>query len=150
MKEINEIKEKNYNDDNIKIESFEIINKKEIEEDEERKKEKEKISSMRINKRKLNIIFYSGFILSLIYILLSLFIYSYLNLILIFLSFYFILSFLNVYSKQLYFLSKKITHTVYLIQFGYIFLKGLLLLIYKLFPKKKKKKMSQWKYLGMK
>ena len=62
MKEINEIKEKNYNDNNIKIESFEIINKKEIEEEEERKKEKEKISSMRINKRKLNIIFYSGFI----------------------------------------------------------------------------------------
>ena len=140
MKEINEIKEKNYNDDNIKIESFEIINKKEIEEDEEeRKKEKEKTSSMRINKRKLNMIFYSGFILSLIYILLSLFIYSYLNLIHIFLSFYFILSFLNVYSKQLYFLSKKITHTIFLIQFGYIFLKGLLLLIYKLFPKEKKK-----------
>ena len=123
-----EIQEQNIDKDNIIINDDKENNneKEDNNKDENNKKQKRKTFIFK---------FYSGILISMIYLLISLFTYSYLNLVHIFLSFYFIYLFFNFHSENSFILLNKALKIAYIIQFCYIIIKGLLFIIYKLFDK---------------
>ena len=118
---------------------FEEINEEEQREDqfiyknEENKiDEKNKEEYKKRKKEKFNFPFYSCIFVSIIYFFISLFSYSYLNIIHLFLSFYFIFSLLNVRSQKLFQFSKTIIEITFILQFCYILIKGILFILNKL------------------
>ena len=118
---------------------FEEINEEEqrenqfIYKNEENKiDEKNKEEYKKRKKEKFNFPFYSCIFVSIIYFFISLFSYSYLNIIHLFLSFYFIFSLLNVRSQKLFQFSKTIIEITFILQFCYILIKGILFILNKL------------------
>ena len=121
---------------NKSSENFIIKNDDKENNNEKEENNEDKNNTKKKKKKAFIFVLYSGNFISIIYLLISLFTYSYLNLVHIFLSFFLIYSFFNFHSEYSFILLNKVLNIVYIIQFCYIIIKGFLFIIYKLFKKK--------------
>ena len=117
------------------IDKDKSINKNEEKENNNENGNNEDKNKKKKKRKTFIFVFYSGILISIIYLLISLFTYSYLNLVHIFLSFYFIYIFFNFHSEYSFILLNKVLNISYIIQFCYIIIKGFLFIIYKICDK---------------